>query len=236
MFRIISNEVLALQVHRITILAPQISRLCRAGQCVILRVDDGYKPIALSVTDADPQAGTITLVVHASCEDTQGVVAAEPGEEFESLEGPFGQAIEIGHSGNVTCVAEGMGAAVVFPVAKALAMAGNKVTTILGARSARHLILRRELAQFSHVTAVTEDGSMGIRGTLSMVLDAILKDAMESPDAVFAAGGPPLVASILTQARRHGITAHVIPNAITGSCGGCQVLSGLVTSPCVAAE
>lgn len=236
MFRVIDNEIMSLQVHRLVVMAPQISQSCRAGQCVVLRLDNGYRPIALNITDADPQQGTISLIVRADCEDTQNIVATPAGETIDDITGPFGQAVSAAFIGSVTCVAQGVGAAVIYPVARALAAAGNKVKTILSAATASQLILHSELARLSQVTAVTEDGSLGLQGPMSGVLDALLKNPLESPDAIYAAVPPAVMSTLEIRAKQYGLRVHAIPNPITGSCPGCQVSASFVTSPCVAAQ
>jgi NAD(P)H-flavin reductase len=124
-----------------------------------------------------------------------------------------------------------VGTAVLYPLAKALADAGNEVTTIIGGRSAPFVILRDELAAFSReVLVTTEDGSLGVKGLVTAVLGQILADPQRRPDAVFAVGPVPMMRAVAEQTRPAGIKTIVSLNPImvdgTGMCGGCRVTVG----------
>jgi len=231
MFKVISNEVLAPQVHRLVVQAPRVARARRPGQFVIVHVNDGAERIPLTIADADAAAGTITLIIQAVGISTEEIVAVPAGGFIRDVAGPLGRATEIEKWGKVVCVGGGVGTAVLFPLAKALAEAGNEVTTLIGGRSAPYVILRDELAAFCHqVEVTTEDGSLGVKGFVTAALKAILEDAGRRPGAVFAVGPVPMMAAVAEMTRAFGVKTIVSLNPImvdgTGMCGGCRVTVG----------
>ena len=155
------------------------------------------------------------------------------------MAGPLGRPTEIENFGKVVCVGGGVGTAVLFPLAKALAEAGNKVVTIIGGRSEPYVILREELAAFcDDVLVTTEDGSLGTKGFVTAVLGEMLADEARRPGAVFAVGPVPMMAAVAKQTREYGVKTIVSLNPImvdgTGMCGGCRVtVGGEVKFACV---
>jgi len=231
MFRIVSNEVLAEQVHRLVVEAPRVAAARRAGQFVIVRAGAESERIPLTIADADAAAGTITLIVQAVGFATRQIVATPAGGALSDVAGPLGEPTRLKRWGRVGCIGGGVGTAVLFPLAKALAEAGNRVTAVIGARSEAMLILRDELAAFcDRVLVATEDGSAGVKGLVTVVLAEMLADAARRPDAVFAVGPVPMMAAVAEQTRPHGIETIVSLNPImvdgTGMCGGCRVTVG----------
>ncbi|HAU37620.1 MAG TPA: sulfide/dihydroorotate dehydrogenase-like FAD/NAD-binding protein [Phycisphaerales bacterium] len=231
MFEVLRNETLAPQVHRMVVRAPRVAKARRPGQFVIVRRDEEYERIPLTIADADAQAGTITLIIQAVGQGTKDIVATPAGGFLRDVAGPLGKATEIEKFGKVVCVGGGVGTAVLFPLAKALAEAGNDVVTLIGGRSASYVILRDELASFSReVLVTTEDGSLGVKGFVTAVLGEILADESRRPDAVYAVGPVPMMAAIAKQTRPYGVKTIVSLNPImvdgTGMCGGCRVTVG----------
>jgi ferredoxin--NADP+ reductase len=202
----------------------------KAGQFVIVRLDEDHERIPLTIADADAQAGTITLIVQAAGASTREIVALPAGSALRDVAGPLGQPTQIEHFGRVACVGGGVGTAVLYPLAKALAAAGNQLTTIIGARTAELVILRDELAAFSKVLVATEDGSLGAKGFVTAVLAELLADAACRPAAVFAVGPVPMMSATAELTRPLGIKTVVSLNPImvdgTGMCGGCRVRVG----------
>ena len=239
MFKIVSNELLAPQVHRLVVLAPRVAAARQPGQFVIIRLKDGAERIPLTIADADAHAGTITLIIQAIGYSTQEIVAVAAGGFIRDVAGPLGKATEIHKLGRVVCVGGGVGTAVLFPLAKALAAAGNEVTTIIGGRSEPFVILRKELAEFcAQVLVTTEDGSLGIKGFVTAVLGEILADPARKPAAVYAVGPVPMMAAVAKQTKPFGVPTVVSLNPImvdgTGMCGGCRVtVGGKIKFACV---
>ena len=231
MFEVISNEELAPNVHRLRVVAPRVAAARRPGQFVIVRHSAAAERIPLTIADADGEAGTITLIVQALGESTRQITSEPAGGALRDVAGPLGKETEIEQWGKVVCVGGGVGTAVLFPLARALAEAGNEVTTIIGGRSEPFVILRDELAEFcSEVLVTTEDGSLGTKGFVTAVLGEILADDARRPEAVFAVGPMPMMAAIVAQTRPLGIKTVVSLNPImvdgTGMCGGCRVTVG----------
>ena len=239
MFKVVSNQQLAPNVHRLVVRAPRVAAARQAGQFVIVRHAEGAERIPLTIADADAQAGTITLIIQALGDSTREIVAIPAGGAIRDVAGPLGMATEIELWGKVTCVGGGVGTAVLFPLAKALADAGNDVTTIIGGRSKPQVILRDELAGFcSEVLVTTEDGSLGVKGFVTAILGEMLADESRRPGAVFAVGPAPMMRAVVEQTRPFGVKTIVSLNPImvdgTGMCGGCRVtVDGQIKFACV---
>lgn len=231
MFEILRNEELAPLVHRLVVRAPRIAAARRAGQFVIVRHEEGDERIPLTIADADAQAGTITLIIQAVGQGTKDIVATPPGGGILDVAGPLGMPTEIEKFGRVVCVGGGVGTAVLYPLAKALADAGNEVVTIIGGRSAPQVILRDDLAVFcKQVLCTTEDGSLGVKGFVTAVLKEMLDDEARRPVAVYAVGPVPMMAAVADMTREYSVRTIVSLNPImvdgTGMCGGCRVTVG----------
>ena len=239
MIEVLRTEVLAPEVHRMVVRAPRVASARQPGQFVIVRLKEGAERIPLTIADADPRAGTITLVIQAVGPSTKLLVAEPAGGALRDVAGPLGRPTEVRKWGKVACIGGGVGTAVLFPQAKALAEAGNQVSTIIGGRSEPFVILREELAEFSHeVLVTTEDGSLGTKGFVTVALGAMLDDASRRPDAVYAVGPVLMMAAVADQTRPHGIKTIVSLNPImvdgTGMCGGCRVtVGGQIKFACV---
>jgi ferredoxin--NADP+ reductase len=231
MFELIGNDILAPNLHRLTVRAPRIAAARKAGQFVIVRAAAGEERIPLTIGDADPAAGTITLYVQAIGASTRKIVTIPAGGSIRDVAGPLGLPTHIADWGRVACIGGGVGTAVLYPLAKALAEAGNEVTTIIGGRSEQYIILKDELAAFSReVLVTTEDGSLGRKGFVTHALDDLIADPERRPGAVFAVGPVPMMRAVAEQTRPHGIETVVSLNPImidgTGMCGGCRVVVG----------
>ncbi len=229
MFEVLSNDLIGPSLHRMTIRAPRIAAARKPGQFVIIRLAEGEERIPLTIGDADSAAGTITLFIQAVGASTRMVVSTPVGSSIRDVAGPLGKATHIEKWGRVVCVGGGVGTAVLYPLAKALADAGNQVTTIIGGRAANLIILKDELAVFSDkVLVTTEDGSMGRKGFVTMELSDLIADPETCPQAIFAIGPVPMMKAVSELTRAKAIPTYVSLNPImidgTGMCGGCRVL------------
>jgi ferredoxin--NADP+ reductase len=201
---------------------------------VIVRLDRGEERIPLTISDADPEAGTITLFIQAVGASTRKIVAVAAGGAIRDVAGPLGKETRIIKWGRVVCIGGGVGSAVLLPLAKALKEAGNRITTIIGGRSSRFIILAEELSHFSDTVLVTtEDGSLGSKGFVTIPLGELLADPEQLPQAVFAIGPVPMMKAVAEMTRKQGIETIVSLNPLmidgTGMCGGCRVQIGGVT-------
>jgi len=231
MFEVLENGTLAPNVHRMVIRAPRIAKARQPGQFVIVRPEAGGERIPLTIGDADPQAGTITLFIQAVGASTLKIVNTPAGGSMRDIAGPLGKATDIEKWGRVACVGGGLGTAVLYPLAKALAEAGNEVTTIIGGRSEPFVILADELSVFSAAVLIaTEDGSLGRQGFVTHALQELIDDADKRPAAIFAIGPVPMMRAVAELTRPYGIQTIVSLNPImidgTGMCGGCRVKVG----------
>jgi ferredoxin--NADP+ reductase len=231
MFPVLSNEVLAENLHKMVVSAPRIARARKPGQFVIVRLDQGEERIPLTIGDSDAEAGTITLFIQAVGASTRRIVNTPAGGSLRDVAGPLGKPTHITNWGRVVCVGGGVGTAVLFPLVKALAAANNRITTIVGGRSSHYIILADELAPLSEKFLVTtEDGSIGIKGFVTAPLAEILEDRHRRPQAVFAVGPVPMMKAVAELTRPYQIETIVSLNPImidgTGMCGGCRVQIG----------
>ena len=229
MFEVLSNETITPVLHRMVIKAPRIAAARKPGQFVILRAAEGEERIPLTIADADADAGTITLFIQAVGASTRVIVSTPVGKSLRDIAGPLGQPTHIEKWGRVTCVGGGVGTAVLYPLAKALADAGNEVTTIIGGRTGSLIILKDELAAFSkEVKITTEDGTMGRKGFVTMELSDMMADPATCPQTVFAIGPVPMMRAVAEVTRPQAIPTYCSLNPImidgTGMCGGCRVL------------
>lgn len=230
MNEILENVVLTDSVNRYLVAAPKIAARRKAGQFVIVRIDEFGERIPLTIADADPAQGTITLVVQAVGKSTAQMATLKPGDRLLDVVGPLGAPTHIERVGTVAVVAGGIGIAPAHPVAQAFKQAGNTVIAILGARSKNLLIMEDEMRRAAdEVIVCTDDGSYGCPGLVTHVLNDLI-DTRGKPDQVFAVGPVPMMKYVSLLTREYGIPTMVSLNPImmdgTGMCGGCRVTIG----------
>jgi len=228
--RINYTEQIAEKIKRYVVRAPEIALKARPGQFVILRLEEEGERIPLTIVDASPEEGTITLIVQEVGKTTHLLAEMQAGDHIRDLVGPLGNASEIKHHGSVVVIGGGVGTAVSYPVAKALREAGNDVTVILGARSSSLVILENEMRAISDRCFIaTDDGSRGQKGYVTDVLQALLAEGSRF-DHAFAVGPLPMMRAVVGVTRDQGIPTTVSLNPImvdgTGMCGGCRVRVG----------
>jgi ferredoxin--NADP+ reductase len=228
MHTILSNTQLAPNVTRLVVAAPRIAQIRQAGQFVIVRRGLGAERIPLTIADADPAAGTITLVIQAVGQSTRELVALQPGDAIQDVVGPLGRATELVEHGHAVCVGGGVGTAVVHPIAQSLSRAGVRVTSIIGGRSREWVIFEDELRALGDTVVCTDDGSYGRHGFVTDALRDVL--AAGAVDAVYAVGPVPMMRAVAELTRPLGVHTIVSLNPImidgTGMCGGCRVSIG----------
>ncbi len=226
MIKILDARFLAPLVKWFRIEAPDISRKARAGQFVIVRSDEFGERIPLTIADFD-SLNSIELVVQEVGEGTRRINLLEKEDVFLNVAGPLGHPSEISLFGTVVCMGGGIGIAPIYPIARELAKAGNKIIAILGARSKDLLFWEDKFRTFSHeILVTTDDGSCGRKGLVTDPLkDLILKG---TPINRVVAIGPPIMMKFVALATSpHNIKTIVSLNPImldgTGMCGGCRV-------------
>ena len=235
---IIEKQDLSENVVRMVLAAPEIARKRRAGQFIILKIDEPGERIPLTIVDSDAEAGTITIIFQVVGKTTAALAAMKAGDEISDVQGPLGNPTEIENFGHVVCIGGGVGVGVVYPLAAALKKAGNRVTSIIGARTQNLLILEEEMRKVSdRLIVATDDGSYGFHGFVSAVLQNLI-DAKERIDRVFAIGPVPMMRVLCDVTRPHGIPTVVSLNPVmvdaTGMCGACRVaVAGKTKFTCV---
>ena len=230
MYKIVYKKVLAPKITHFSIEAPEIAKSRKPGQFVVIRADETSERVPLTIVDSDPKKGTIDLIIQDAGFSTHCLTCYKEGDGFLDVLGPLGRPTDMHKYGTVVCVGGGVGTAVLYPIAKGLKEAGNTVITINGARNKELVILEEELAKVSdELIITTDDGSYGIKGFGSTVLQGMIDDKKKI-DFVVAIGPTMMMKAVAEVTRPYGIETIVSLNAImidgTGMCGGCRVTVG----------
>jgi ferredoxin--NADP+ reductase len=228
MFQIREACFLAPDIKQLKIDAPLIARKRKAGQFVIIRVHEYGERIPLTIADSNADAGTITIIVQGVGKTTRLINLLEPGDMLLDVVGPLGNPSDIQLFGTVVVIGGGVGTAIAYPTAVALKQAGNRVLSIVGARSKEMLILENEMRLASdELFVMTDDGSYGQHGLVTDKLQELM--TLRQPiHHVLAIGPIPMMQAVAEATRPHNIPTTVSLNPImvdgTGMCGGCRVL------------
>ena len=234
---IVSKRFFSENVAEIVVEAPLIARSRRAGHFVIVRVDKNGERMPLTIADADVEKGTITLVVQRIGVSSSKLCALEPGDQVADLVGPLGKATDIKNFGTVVCACGGVGAAPMLPIAKALKAAGNRVITVLAARTAELIILKEQLESVSdEVIIMTDDGTMGQKGLVTTGVEQVIN--REQVDKCVTIGPAIMMKFVALTTKKYNIPTEASLNTImvdgTGMCGACRVtVNGKTKFVCV---
>lgn len=231
MYTILSKMTLSSQIREYVIEAPEVARAAKPGQFIVLRLHERGERIPLTIVDADPQAGGVTIVVQEVGKSTR-----EMGDHFHAggsvldFAGPLGVPSEIENYGTVICVGGGLGIAPLYPIARGLKKAGNTVIGIIGARSKDLLFyIDRMDAICDELHVMTDDGSTGRKGFTVDPLREILSSRRKI-DRVWAIGPAIMMKVCAEVTREFDVPTVVSLNSImidgTGMCGGCRVEVG----------
>ncbi len=224
------REELGPNVTRYVIDAPLVATHRKPGQFVIIRVTDHSERIPLTIADADPELGTISLIVQSVGKTTREMAMLRPGDAIHDVVGPLGRPTHLQQFGTVLCVGGGIGTAPLYPIAKGMKEAHNHVITILGARTRDLLILEDDMGRVSdELIVTTDDGSYGTRGLVTDAIRSLVAGGTHIDQAVVI--GPPLMmkfTSLLTKELGIPTMASLNPIMIdgTGMCGVCRVTVG----------
>ncbi len=227
---IVKKTVLAENVTRFDVCAPHIAAKHRAGEFVIVRCCENGERIPLTIADSNPDAGTITLISQTVGCATRQLAAVPQGEPLLDVAGPLGTPTHIEKFGAVVCVGGGIGVAPLHPITKAMRHAGNRIISVLGARSKDLFILKDEMTALSdELILTTDDGSEGRRGFVTDALRNLI-DHGEKIDLVVTIGPAIMMENIAKVTRPHAIPTVASLNTImidgTGMCGGCRITVG----------
>ena len=229
MNKIVKKEYLSENVVKLEVEAPLIAKSRKAGHFVIVKVGEKGERIPLTIASADKNKGTITLVIQAIGNSSKKLCALNEGEFITDLVGPLGKATHIEKFGTVVCACGGVGTAPMLPIVEAMKTAGNKVITVLAARTKELIILENEMRKLSdEVIIMTDDGSYGKKGLVTNgVEDVILHEKVDLCVTI----GPAIMmkfVSLLTL--KYNIPTVASLNTImvdgTGMCGACRITVG----------
>lgn len=226
MNKIIDKEHFSEHVVKLVVDAPMIARSRRAGHFVIVRAEEGGERIPLTIADADTDRGSITLIIQEVGVSTRKICALNPGEYLADVVGPLGQATHIENFGTVVCCGGGVGVAPLLPIIKALKMAGNKVISVLAARTADLIILKDQVEEFSdEVIVMTDNGSMGKKGLVTAGVEEVIN--REKVDMVVTIGPAIMMKFVSLLTEKYDVPTMCSLNTImvdgTGMCGACRV-------------
>ncbi|HET9913804.1 MAG TPA: sulfide/dihydroorotate dehydrogenase-like FAD/NAD-binding protein [Anaerolineales bacterium] len=227
MAKILENKMIVPNICMITVVAPEIAQSVKAGQFVIVRVDEDGERIPLTVSDWDVKQGTITLIYLMVGKTTQKLATMTPKDSLATVVGPLGNPMEIDLFGKVICIGGCYGNASLYPIARALKEKGNHVTVIVEARTSNLLYWQKKLKTVSdRLIFITRDGSQGMRGHIGN-LQAILAEPGAPPDRVIVNGCNYLLMRAAEETRPKNIKTIVSLNTLmidgTGMCGVCRL-------------
>ena len=229
MNKIISKEQFSEKVFKIEVEAPLIAKSRKAGHFVIVRVGEKGERMPLTIAEADPVKGTITLVVQKVGLSSTRLCDLNVGDEVTDIVGPLGQATHIEHFGTVVCAGGGVGVAPMLPIIQALKAAGNRVISVLAGRSKDLIILEDEVRKSSdEVIIMTDDGSYGRKGLVTEGIESVIQ--REKVDKCFAIGPAIMMKFVCILTKKYNIPTDVSLNTImvdgTGRCGACRSTVG----------
>ena len=229
MNRIVKKEFLSENVFRMEVDAPRIAQSRKAGNFVIVRLDEGGERIPLTIADADTEKGTITLIIQKVGCTSAKMSKLEAGENILDIVGPLGNPTHIENFGTVLCAGGGVGIAPLYPIVQAMKRAGNKVITVLAARTADLLILENEMREFSdEVIVMTDDGSYGEKGLITKGMEDVMK--REKIDQAVVVGPAIMMKFAAATTQKYNVPTMASLNTImvdgTGMCGACRCSVG----------
>lgn len=236
MNRIVEKRQLSENVFGMTIEAPLIASERKAGQFIILMVDEeAGERIPLTIADADEKAGTISIIFQTVGATTMKLSRKEVGDSLPAVLGPLGRPTDIRGAngeklGHVVCVGGGIGVAPMHPIAQALKAAGNRVTIIMGARNKSLFVMLDEMRAIAGdgLILMTDDGSSGRKGLVTEPLKELCEAG--AVDEVIAIGPPIMMKFCALTTKPYGVKTIASLNTImidgTGMCGGCRVSVG----------
>jgi NAD(P)H-flavin reductase len=229
MNKIVQKEALSENIVKLTVEAPLIARARKAGHFVIVKVGEYGERIPLTIAQADAQAGTITLIIQQIGKSSRKICALNEGECITDLVGPLGKATHIEKFGTVVCACGGVGTAPMLPIAEAMQAAGNRVITVLAARTKDLMILENEIRRVSdEVIIMTDDGSYGQKGLVTNGVEQVIQ--RETVNLCVTIGPAVMMKFVSLLTRKYDVPTVASLNTImvdgTGMCGACRVSVG----------
>ena len=233
MYRIVTKEKLGPVTDFMQVEAPEVAKKAKPGQFVVIRIDEVGERIPLTLADWDDNEGTVSLVAMQVGTSTHKLACLKAGDHILNLVGPLGLPSEIERFGTVVCVGGGVGIAPLFPIARALRQAGNKIVSIIGAREKGLLFWEERMRSVSdELIVTTDDGSYARKGLVTEPLKEIL-ERDKQVKRVIAIGPAIMMKFCSVTTKPFGVHTIVSLNSImvdgTGMCGCCRVSVGDVT-------
>ena len=229
MNKIISKAYFSTNVVKFEVEAPLIAKSRKAGHFVMVKVGEKGERIPLTIADADVQKGTITLVVQKMGVSSTKLCALNEGDFITDMVGPLGKATHIEKFGTVVCACGGVGTAPMLPIVAALKAAGNRVITIIAARTKDLIILEEQMKVNSdEVMVMTDDGSYGTKGLVTNGVEAVIH--REKVDLCVTIGPAVMMKFVSKLTEKYEVPTVASLNTImvdgTGMCGACRVSVG----------
>ena len=237
MSKIIDKEFFSKHVDKIVLEAPEIARSRKPGHFVIIKIGKKGERIPLTIAAADEKKGTITLVVQKVGVTSHKLANLEVGDEITDVVGPLGQATHIENVGTVLCAGGGVGVAPLLPIVEGFKKAGNRVVTVLAARTKDLVILEEQMKQHSdEVIIMTDDGSYGKKGLVTAGMEEVIN--REKVNLAVTIGPAVMMKFASLTTKKYNITTFASLNTImvdgTGMCGACRVsVAGKTKFVCV---
>lgn len=229
MNKIVEKEHFSENVIKLVVEAPLIAKARKAGHFVIVRAGEKGERIPLTIAQADPDRGTITLVIQAVGRSTKKICAMKAGDYLSDVVGPLGQATHIEKVGTVLCCGGGVGVAPLLPIVEAFKKAGNRVIVILAARTKDLIILEEQMrASADEVIVMTDDGSYGTKGLVTNGAEEVI--LREKVNLCVTIGPAIMMKFVSLLTKKYDIPTVASLNTImvdgTGMCGACRITVG----------
>lgn len=246
MYEIITKEMLTPTICRMKVNAPMLARAAQPGQFLMVLPEEKGERIPLTISDYDPEEGSVTIVTQKIGASTSDILSFEPGESFSDVAGPLGHPSEFVSfspeqlsESRYIFIAGGVGTAPVYPQAKWLHSRGAKVDVIIGAKTRDILIYKEEMASVcDNLFICTDDGSEGFHGMVTALLEKLVREEGRSYTMAVAIGPMIMMKFTTLTAVRLGLPITVSLNTLmvdgTGMCGACRVsVAGKTRFACV---
>jgi len=228
--RVVDNRPLSDFIWKMRIEVPRLVAKAKAGQFVILRVNEQGERVPMSIAGLDREHGWLTIIYQVVGKTSALMTSVPDGGVISDCVGPLGLPSHVEKWGTACVVGGGIGIAPIYPIAQAYKEAGNKLHTIIGARNKSLLFYEEEhRAEADQLHVCTDDGSYGLHGFVSDVLKKLI-DGGEKIDMIMAIGPVPMMRVVSNLTRQYGVPTWVSLNPLmvdgTGMCGGCRVRIG----------
>lgn len=229
MNKIVSKRYFSEKVIQMEVEAPLIAKSRKPGNFVIVRVGEKGERMPLTISDADVKRGTITLVIQKMGVSSTKLCDLNEGDYITDLVGPLGKPTHIDKVGTVLACGGGVGMAPLLPIVQAFKAAGNRVVTIIAARTKELIILEDEVRRVSdEVIIMTDDGSYGKKGLVTAGMEEVI--GREKVDLALTLGPAVMMKFCSLLTKKYDIPTIASLNAImvdgTGMCGACRVTVG----------